>query len=144
MLGRPLMRELAEKHGYIVLAPSGYAPYGGYGKPFDEERSPLLARMTRLSEMDVMKTLELMCPEYKIDNNRFYLMGHSIGGNGTWRLGAKYAQNWTALTPIASGQATPEGFVHAKVARGDAYLGLRKPYDFDAINISPCSSATGC
>jgi poly(3-hydroxybutyrate) depolymerase len=137
MPGRPLMRQLAEKHGYIVLAPSGYAPYGGYGKPFDEDRSPLLARMTRLSEMDVMKTLELRRAEYKIDNNRVYLMGHSMGGNGTWRLGAKYAENWTALAPIASGQATPGGFVHARVARGDAYLGLRKPYDFDAIKHIP-------
>ena len=137
MLGRPLMRELAEKHGYIVLAPSGYTPYGGYGKPFEEDRDPSLARMTRLSELDVMKTLELMRAEYKIDNNRVYLMGHSMGGNGTWRLGAKYAENWTALAPIASGQATPGGFVHAKVARGDAYLGLRKAYDFDAIKHIP-------
>jgi len=137
MPGRPLMRQLAEKHGYIVLAPSGYAPYGGYGKPFDEDSSPLLARMTRLSEIDVMKTLELMRTEYKIDKNRVYLMGHSMGGNGTWRLGAKYAENWRALAPIASGQATPEGFVHAKVARGDAYLGLRKLYDFEAIKDIP-------
>jgi len=137
LLGRPLMRELAEKHGYIVLAPSGYAPYGGYGKPFDEERNPLLARMTRLSELDVVKTLELMRSEYKIDNDRVYLMGHSMGGNGTWRLGAKYAENWAALAPIASGQATPEGFVHAKVASGDAFLGVRKPYDFEAIKHVP-------
>jgi len=137
LLGRPQMRQLAEKHGYIVVAPSGYAPYGGYGKPFDEDRSPLLARMTRLSELDVMKTLELMRSEYNIDNDRVYLMGHSMGGNGTWRLGAKYAENWTALAPIASGQATPEGFVHAKVAGGDAVLGVRKPYDFDAIKHIP-------
>ncbi|MHC4596423.1 MAG: carboxylesterase family protein [Planctomycetota bacterium] len=137
MLGRPKMRQLAEEHGYIVVAPSGYAPYGGYGKPFEEDRNPSLARMTRLSEMDVMKTLELMRAEYNIDNDRVYLMGHSMGGNGTWRLGAKYAENWTALAPIASGQATPEGFVHAKVARGNAVLGLRKPYDFDAIKHIP-------
>lgn len=137
MLGRPLMRKLAEKHGYIVLAPSGYAPYGGYGKPFEDDRNPSLARMTQLSELDVMKTLELMRAEYKIDNNRVYLMGHSMGGNGTWRLGARYAENWTALAPIASGQATPEGFVHAKVAGGNAVLGARTPYDFEAIKHIP-------
>jgi predicted esterase len=39
--------------------------------------------------------------------------------------------------PIASGQATPEGFVHAKVASGNAVLGVRKPYDFDAIKHIP-------
>ncbi len=137
MLGRPQMRQLAERHGYIVLSPSGYSPHGGYGKPFDDDRDPSLALMTRLSEFDVMRTLKIMQTEYKIDKNRVYLMGHSMGGNGTWRLGAKYAKNWAALSPIASGQATPKGFTHKKVSPGDEILGAAKPYDFDAIKHIP-------
>lgn len=143
MLGRPKMRQLAEANGFIVLSPSGYSPYGGYGKPFEEDRDPSLARMTRLSELDVIKTLELMRSEFKIDNDRVFLMGHSMGGNGTWRLGAKYAENWAGMAPIASGQATPEGFVHAKVAKGNAILGTPRAYDFDAIRHIPVFVCSG-
>jgi predicted peptidase len=52
--------------------------------------------------MDVMNVLRLVRSEYKIDDNRIYLMGHSAGGGGTWRLGAKYPEIWAALGPIAS------------------------------------------
>ncbi len=45
-----------------------------------------------------------MLEEYDVDRDRVFLMGHSMGGNGTWFLGAKYAEKWAAITPIASGQ----------------------------------------
>jgi predicted peptidase len=56
-----------------------------------------------LSEQDVMIVLALVHKEYHVDENRVYLMGHSMGGGGTWRLGAKYPESWTALAPIAAG-----------------------------------------
>ena len=140
MIGGPRspMKTLAEKHGYIVAAPSGYRPFGGYGKSFDKAKDPDLFRMTRLSEMDVMNVLKLVREEYRVDPKRIYLTGHSMGGNGTWRLGAKHADVWAALAPVSSGQATPEGFAQAEVAVGESIINLsREPYDFEAIRRIP-------
>ena len=41
--------------------------------------------------------------QYKVDDNRVYLMGHSMGGFGTWALAAKYPNLWAALGPISGG-----------------------------------------
>jgi predicted esterase len=93
---------LAEQHGFIVVAPLGYRVDGFYGY------SPLGAgaRQTELSAQDVMEVLQLVRRDYKIDENRIYLMGHSMGGIGTWALGAKHPNLWAALGPI-SGLGNP-------------------------------------
>ena len=43
---------------------------------------------------------------YRIDENRIYLMGHSMGGIGTWKIAAKYPDIWAAIAPI-SGSGAP-------------------------------------
>ncbi len=48
-----------------------------------------------------MNVLDIVRKEYKIDDNRIYLMGHSMGGAGTLYLGSKYADIWAAIAPIA-------------------------------------------
>ena len=53
------------------------------------------------SEKDVMNVLEMIKKEFNVDENRTYLMGHSMGGGGTWHLGIKHAEEWAALAPIA-------------------------------------------
>lgn len=97
----PLYRiaPLAEQHGFIVVAPLGYRVDGGYGA-FPS------GRRGELSERDVMEVLKLVRQQYKIDDNRIYLVGHSMGGIGTWALGAKYPELWAALAPI-SGFSSP-------------------------------------
>jgi predicted esterase len=57
--------------------------------------------LAELSEKDVMNVLEMMRKEFNVDENRTYLMGHSMGGAGTFFLGSKHAKEWTALAPIA-------------------------------------------
>ncbi len=92
----------AEKRGYIIAAPLGYRIDGGYGRNMggDNKRS-------KFSEQDVMHVLELVRKDYKIDDQRIYLLGHlPMGGIGTWVLGAKYPQIWASLAPI-SGVADP-------------------------------------
>jgi predicted peptidase len=44
----------------------------------------------------------MMRKEFSIDENRTYLMGHSMGGAGTLFLGSKHAREWAAIAPIAS------------------------------------------
>src|SRR5215471_2693508 len=57
--------------------------------------------MGELSELDVMNVLALVRKEFDIDPNRIYLMGHSMGGGGTWHFGVKYPELWAALAPVA-------------------------------------------
>lgn len=42
----------------------------------------------------------------KLDPGRVYLAGHSMGGYGSWTLGAHHADRWAALAPSA-GAPTP-------------------------------------
>lgn len=95
------LTDLAEKHGYIVAAPMGYNASGWYG-----QKGPTLGKaepknLSELSEKDVMNVLEIVRKEYKVDDKRIYLMGHSMGGGGTWHLGIKYPDIWAGLAPIA-------------------------------------------
>ena len=48
-----------------------------------------------------MNVLALVRKEFNIADDRIYLMGHSMGGGGTWHLGIKYSDIWAALAPIA-------------------------------------------
>jgi predicted peptidase len=97
------LTEQADKRGYIVVAPMGYNATGGYGISFFGRRGgkPEAANVSELSEKDVMNVLALVRKEFKIDNDRIYLMGHSMGGGGTWHLGIKNPDLFAALGPIA-------------------------------------------
>jgi predicted peptidase len=59
--------------------------------------------VNELSEKDVMNVLAIVEKEYAIDPSRVYLMGHSMGGMGTWYLGQKYADKWAALGAMSGG-----------------------------------------
>jgi predicted peptidase len=48
-----------------------------------------------------MNVLEIVKKDYNVDPDRIYLMGHSMGGGGTWHLGIKYPEIWAGLAPIA-------------------------------------------
>lgn len=122
MLG-PLynVSKLAEQHGYIVAAPLGYRSDAGYGAFRVSSQSN---RRSDLSEEDVMEVLQLVRQQYKIDENRIYLMGHSMGGYGTWAMAADHPEIWAALGPISGGgnPASVERFktIPEVVVHGDA------------------------
>jgi len=48
-----------------------------------------------------MSVLKLIREKYAIDSDRIFLTGHSMGGGGTYYLGAKYKDIWAGLAPIA-------------------------------------------
>jgi poly(3-hydroxybutyrate) depolymerase len=98
---------LAESHGYIVAAPLGYRVDGSYGwglgtPPTD----PNTRRMQDFSEQDVMQVLARVRQLYKIDDSRIYLMGHSMGAIGTWKMAPKYPDIWAAIG-LFSGSGAP-------------------------------------
>ena len=53
-----------------------------------------------------MEVLRLVKQQYKIDENRIYLAGHSMGAIGTWRLAPKYPEIWAAIATF-SGSGLP-------------------------------------
>jgi predicted peptidase len=105
--------DLLERHGFIFVAPLGYSKGGWYGAPLDipgnrarssgqppppaTQTAEEMKRERQLSEADVMNVLELVTREYNVDPDRTYLMGHSMGGMGTYVLGQKYAEKWAAI-----------------------------------------------
>jgi predicted peptidase len=120
--------ELAEQGGYILVAPMGYNSGGWYGIPPGAPRGgganaaaaaqrgrgagaarPVIggtaitetAKVREASEKDVMTVLDMIRKEFNVDERRIYLMGHSMGGAGTYYLGSKYGNVWAALAPIA-------------------------------------------
>ena len=97
----PGLTSLAEKHGFIVVAPWGYNNRGWYGSLGQKSWGMDPENLGELSEKDVMNVLALIRKEFNVDDNRIYLMGHSMGGGGTWHLGIKHPDIWAALGPIA-------------------------------------------
>ena len=103
-LVRDRLIDLAEEGGYIVAGPMGYHVAGWYGSPVitiprgTPVEPPNLAE---LSEGDVMNVLDIVREEFNTDPDRTYLMGHSMGGAGTFHLGVKHHQLWAAIAAIA-------------------------------------------
>ena len=101
-----LTPQLAEKHGFLLAAPSGFRVDGFYGATIMGSSDAAARRRVEYSEKDVLEVLRLMRATYKVDESRIYLIGHSRGAIGTWALGAKYADTWAALVPF-SGVGSP-------------------------------------
>ena len=51
--------------------------------------------------LDALEVLAIGKQQYKPDPQRIYLTGHSMGGHGTWYLGATLPGNWAAIAPCA-------------------------------------------
>jgi predicted esterase len=91
-----MLTEAQNKQLKDLKANAGRGFPGGFGGGQDAP-----ANLGELSEKDVMNVLALVRKEFTIDDKRIYLIGHSMGGGGTWHLGTKYPDVWAGLAPIA-------------------------------------------
>ena len=117
---------LAEERGYLIAAPLGYRVDGRYGAGTTEDTA--VRRKRALSEADVMNVLDLVRKQYRVDDDRIYLLGHSMGAAGAWHLGQKFPDRWAALACF-SGSGAPEAEARMKdipqfVVHGDADAGV--------------------
>ena len=71
----------------FCIAPTNRRPYG-----FDWQE---------WGRADALETLDLAISQHQIDPRRIYLTGHSMGGHGTWYIGALYPSKFAALGPAA-------------------------------------------
>lgn len=75
----PGLRELAEARGAVIVTPLAY----GEGGHYEGE-----------AEWDVFDVLSDVSARYRIDRDRLYLTGFSMGSLGTYRLGLLYPDLW--------------------------------------------------
>jgi predicted peptidase len=86
--GPSVVKAQAEQRGYLVVCPKGRGIADMYlGK----------------AEQDVLDVLAEMRRVYKVDAQRIYLTGHSMGGYGTWSLAQAHPALFAALAPISGG-----------------------------------------
>jgi pimeloyl-ACP methyl ester carboxylesterase len=109
--------DFAERHGFIVLAPMGFNLSSWWGsrsgtpvataamKPGADVRYS----NTELAEIDTMALLKSIREHYAVDSDRIFLMGHSMGGAGTYYLGGKYPEIWAGLAPISGAGGIADG-----------------------------------
>lgn len=103
------VKRAAERLGLLVACPKGRDTASMY---------------RGVAEQDVMDVLAEVRRDYRIDPNRIYLMGHSMGGYGTWSVAMDHPDVFAALGPI-SGGGNPAGMVKLRnipqyVVHGDA------------------------
>jgi len=80
-------RSYGPKDWAVVVAPTNRRPFG-----FDWED---------WGRLDALEVLDLAERTYGTDPQRTYLTGHSMGGHGTWNLGAHAADRFAAIAPSA-------------------------------------------
>ena len=72
--------------GYIV-APTNRRPYGFSWEDW--------------GRLDALEVLDIALKKFPVDPERVYLTGHSMGGHGTWFMGATYPDRFAAIGPSA-------------------------------------------
>lgn len=77
----------AHKDWIHIVAPTNRRPYG-----FDWED---------WGRQDALEVLEVARATLRTDPERTYLAGHSMGGHGTWQIGAHYPDHFAAIAPSA-------------------------------------------
>lgn len=90
-----------------------------------------------ISEQDVLDVIDKMQARFKIDPDRVYLMGISMGGLGTWRIGQHFAEKFAAIAPFCGWTGTEYldnlRNVATLVVHGDADPGIPVSMSRDAV-----------
>ncbi|MFG0305300.1 MAG: prolyl oligopeptidase family serine peptidase [Phycisphaerales bacterium JB040] len=85
--GRGQSNAYAQRDGWYIVAPTNRRPFG-----FDWED---------WGRLDAMEVLEHASARFNADPSRTYLSGHSMGGHGTWSIGAYHAGRFAGIAPSA-------------------------------------------
>ncbi len=85
------LKPAAEKHGAIVVSPlaRGVTEYRGIG------------------EADVFEVLADVKKRYRVDEDRVYLTGHSMGGTGAAYIALHHPDRFAAAAPLAAAYGWP-------------------------------------
>ncbi len=81
------MKAYTQKDWAFVVAPTNRRRFG-----FDWQD---------WGRLDFLEVLEEIKKNFKIDTNRIYLTGHSMGGHGVWHIGTTHPDIFAAIAPSA-------------------------------------------
>ena len=87
------VKSYSQKDWAYVVAPTNRRRYG-----FDWQD---------WGEIDFFEVLEDMKKNLKIDTNKIYLTGHSMGGHGVWHIGLSHPDLFAAIAPSAGWISSP-------------------------------------
>jgi fermentation-respiration switch protein FrsA (DUF1100 family) len=79
------------KPDFIIVAPHGRGQTG----------------YRDFGEVDIFEAMDEVRKRYRIDEDRIYLTGHSMGGGGTFRLAVRYPHLWAGIALMASSGTRP-------------------------------------
>ena len=114
----PPTRELAKPAFFLSVHGAGVQAIGQARAYVPKDWGVLVAPTNRRprgfnwedwGRMDALEVFELAKKQFNPDPARIYLTGHSMGGHGTWYLGATYPGKWAAIAPCA-GYPTLTGY----------------------------------
>ncbi|HEU5146947.1 MAG TPA: prolyl oligopeptidase family serine peptidase, partial [Chryseosolibacter sp.] len=80
-------RAYAPKDWGVLVAPTNRRPRGFNWEDW--------------GRLDALEVFERAKKQFNPDPEKIYLTGHSMGGHGTWFLGATYPDKWAAIAPCA-------------------------------------------
>lgn len=80
-------QRLASSSGWLVACPTAL-------------RAPWARKE---NEVLIEALVDEMAMLFNVDRERIYLVGHSMGGFGTWHHGPRLAETWAAIAPAAGG-----------------------------------------
>lgn len=100
-------RAYKQKDWCHIVAPTNRRPFG-----FNWEE---------WGRLDALEVMQDAMQRLSIDSSRIYLTGHSMGGHGTWYLGATYPDRWATIAPCAG---YPDIIRYRKTGSDSALLAL--------------------
>jgi dienelactone hydrolase len=89
--GPPKLIAAGKKFPFIVVSPQAQPPFGW-------ETENLFHLLSSIKQ------------NYRVDNDRVYLTGLSMGGFGTWALAMKHPREFAAIIPICGGGDTTDAW----------------------------------
>ncbi len=98
--------------------------------------------------LDALEVLNIAKKEFVPDPKHIYLTGHSMGGHGTWFLGATYPDKWAAIGacsgyPTLKGYGSADGLVPGTSKSPMEQMLLRAGNQSDVIELAHNYKALG-
>jgi pimeloyl-ACP methyl ester carboxylesterase len=89
--GKGEIKRVAEKYGVLLVSPLGRG----------------LTEFRGMGETDVLCVLAEVQKQYRVDEDRIYLTGHSMGGTGSSYIGLHHPDVFAAVAPLAAAYSFP-------------------------------------
>lgn len=103
---------LAERHNLIFVEPHGRGNTSYLG----------------IGDRDVLRCVQLAKEQFRVDDDRVYLTGQSMGGGGTWHVASRHPELFAAIAPFFGGWDYHIGVPEERLAK----LTPRERYDSES------------